>query len=53
MLKLNVDENPHTAARFSVQSIPTLMLQRDGKVVDQLAGAMPKEQLDAWLDQKL
>jgi thioredoxin 2 len=53
VLKLNVDENPRTAARFTVQSIPTLLLHRDGKLVDRLAGAMPKEQLDAWLNQKL
>jgi thioredoxin 2 len=51
VMKLNVDENPRTAARFGVQSIPTLLLQRDGHPLDRIAGAMPKDQLDAWLDQ--
>ena len=40
--KLNVDENPAAAARFSVQAIPTMILFRDGREVDQLRGALPK-----------
>lgn len=50
VVKVNVDENPRTAARFGVQSIPTLLLQKEGKPLDQIAGAMPKEQLDSWLN---
>jgi thioredoxin len=49
--KLNVDDNPRTAERFQVSSIPTMMLFKDGKLVDAFVGALPKPDLDAWLDQ--
>jgi thioredoxin 2 len=48
--KLNVDENPRTAGLHRVQSIPTLMLQRGPLFLDRLAGALPKAELDAWID---
>jgi thioredoxin 1 len=51
--KLNVDENPVTATKFDVLSIPTLLVFKDGQVVKKLVGAMPKkrlvEELGAWL----
>jgi thioredoxin 2 len=40
--KLNVDENPATAARFAVQSIPTLLVLKAGREVDRIVGAQPK-----------
>lgn len=43
--KLNVDENRELAIRFSVMSIPTLLLFKDGEVVNQLIGARPKGEL--------
>ena len=43
--KLNVDENPATATKFDVLSIPTLLVFKDGAVVKKLVGAMPKKRL--------
>jgi thioredoxin 1 len=43
--KLNVDDNNKTAARYSILSIPTVILFRDGKAVKQVVGALPKESL--------
>jgi thioredoxin 2 len=40
--KLNVDENPQTAGQFQIQSIPTMLIFKNGKLVDRLVGAMPK-----------
>jgi thioredoxin len=40
--KLNVDENPQTAAQFSIQSIPTLLIFKDGKLIDRMIGVRPK-----------
>lgn len=51
--KLNVDENPETAQQYGVRSIPTLLILREGKVVDQIVGAVPKEQLASKLDAAL
>ena len=45
IVKLNVDENQETAGKYGVMSIPTLLLMKDGNIVDQVIGFQPKEAL--------
>ena len=45
--KLDVDQNVRTATRFNVRSIPTLLFFKNGKLVDQVVGAMPKPALES------
>jgi thioredoxin 1 len=49
--KLNIDENPKLAAQFSVRSIPTLAIFKDGKVVGTWKGAKPKSFIVNWIRQ--
>lgn len=49
--KLNVDDNPRTASQFQIQSIPTMLLFKNGKLVDRLIGAHPKQAIAAKLAQ--
>lgn len=48
--KINVDDEPELAERFGVFSIPTLVVMKNGKVVNQSAGARPKTQILAMLE---
>jgi len=43
--RLNVDQNPKTAARYRIMSIPTLIFLKDGKVMDTVIGAVPEQTL--------
>jgi thioredoxin 1 len=49
ILKLNVDENPKTAAKYNVMSIPTLMLFKNGELASRQVGAAPKAKLEQWI----
>ena len=53
VVKLNVDEAPDIAARYQAQSIPLLVLVRDGEEVDRQIGAVPPAQLRSWLDRHM
>lgn len=51
--KVNVDENPETAAKFGIRGIPTLMLFKNGEVAQTKVGALNRSQLNAFLDESL
>jgi thioredoxin len=51
--KLDVDANIKTGSRFNVRSIPTLLFFKDGKIVDQIIGAVPKTQIESKLQQHI
>ena len=53
ILKLNIDEHAQTPQKFGVRGIPTLMLFKDGKLVDTKVGSLPKNMLESWLDPNL
>ena len=48
--KLNVDENPHTSTKHQIMSIPTLLVFKNGNLIDRLVGAYPKEELKKKLE---
>jgi thioredoxin 1 len=50
VVKVNIDENPNAPTKYGVRSIPALMIFKDGKVVAQTVGAMPKTDLLKWVD---
>ena len=45
VVKVNIDENPDTPAKFGIRSIPTMILFKNGKAVEQLLGNLPKENI--------
>lgn len=53
IVKMDVDENPETPQQFGIMSIPTLMLKKDGQVVEKAVGVHSKEQLRQMIDQYL
>lgn len=53
IVKLNVDENPSTPAKYGVRGIPTLMVFKDGKLAATKVGAVPKSQLASWINSSI
>ncbi|MFC2543401.1 MAG: thioredoxin [Aggregatibacter sp.] len=53
IVKINIDDNQVTPAQFGVRSIPTLLLFKDGKPVASQVGALPKNQLAAFINQNI
>jgi thioredoxin 2 len=53
VVKLNVDDNPRTAARFDLRSIPTLLVLKDGREVDRLVGVQPKQEIARRLERAM
>lgn len=51
--KVNIDDNPRTAESYGVMSIPTLILFKEGKILDTLVGLVPKERLEAFIGKAL
>ena len=49
IVKLNVDENPATAAKYGIMSIPTLMIFKNGEMASRQIGAAPKQKLEQWI----
>ena len=53
VLKINIDENPQTPQKFGVRGIPTLMLFKEGKLVESKVGSLSKTALEAWIQANL
>ncbi|MEX0921599.1 MAG: thioredoxin TrxA [Rhodovibrionaceae bacterium] len=53
VVKINIDENPQTPTKFGVRGIPTLMLFKDGEVAATKVGALPRNQLQDWLEENV
>lgn len=51
--KMNVDDNPNVPQRYGVTSIPTLLMFKDGKLVDRAVGVMPRAELQKFIDRNL
>ncbi len=49
IVKLNVDENPATAQKYGIMSIPTLMIFKNGELASRQIGAAPKQKLEQWI----
>jgi len=53
IMKLNLDENPGIGGRYRITSVPTMMLVKNGQIVDTLVGAHPQEALETALERIL
>ena len=53
IFKLNIDDNPETPQKLGVRGIPTLMIFKEGKLIDSKIGSLPKTALEAWIQSNL
>ena len=53
IVKMNIDENPHTPTKYGVRGIPTLMVFKGGEVTETKVGGMSKAQLNDWAEQAI
>jgi thioredoxin 1 len=53
LAKVNVDDEPVLAGRYEIRSIPTILLVKDGRIVDRVVGAVPRATLDAKIQKAL
>ncbi len=53
LVKVNVEEAPETSKQYSIMSIPSVKMFREGKVVDEFIGVLPEELVKEWLDKNL
>ena len=53
IIKLNIDENPKTPQKYNVRGIPTLMLFKEGHLIETKIGSLPKSTLEAWIKTNL
>lgn len=53
IVKLNVDENPNTASKYGIMSIPTLLLFKDGQIASRQVGAAPKAKMLQWINNSI
>lgn len=50
VVKVNIDDNPNAPTKYGVRSIPTMLIFKDGEVVAQTVGALPKSELFKWVE---
>ncbi len=53
IVKLNIDDHPDTPSKYGVRGIPTMILFKDGQIVDTKVGAAPKSELKRWIEEAL
>ena len=51
--KINIDENPNIAQEYNIRSIPALMIFKEGKLHAEMMGAIPKSQLENWINENI
>jgi thioredoxin 1 len=53
VFKMNVDENPQTPAKYGIRGIPTMILFKNGEIVDRIVGAQPKQNVESLIKKAL